>query len=128
MLFLAALVSGLSIFTNVRPAALAREFPSWFLYYWYVAALVGGISGLVSMALPSRTRGQVLRAVRLEAGALTIIAGGLLGFAAVLAVSSHQIVGPVNIAGWGFAALVRLVAIRSISRQIIEANHREEAR
>lgn len=124
MLFIAAVSIGLSYFGETPPKSLEQFMPSWFLTYWYISVLVGGVVGLITLVPKRRTRRELNIVLNIERGALLIITSAIFGYiCAILATArpiGSAIVASSLIFGWMSAGIVRLVQIQNSIRKLSE--------
>ena len=131
MLFVAAAAAGISFFRHEPPPLLQQFMPRWFLVYWYLAVLLGGLCGITSVLLPRRTVKQTWVVLNVEAGALFILIGVLFSYSTAILYVAHGkgITSVLLTSGWMVASLVRAVQVLRSVRLMSEAgNPRVETR
>jgi hypothetical protein len=126
MLYIGCILTGLSIFSNVRPQALSDNTPGWFLTYWYIATLLGGLIGFSTVFLRQRTARQLILTFRIEGGALTIIAAALFGLGvAAVAFGGRLTIGTLYILGWSIASVLRIWQVHIAMKQLTPTHRKE---
>jgi hypothetical protein len=112
MLFVAAMLAGLSFFLGVHPpTSLVALGEPWFIYFWYYSTFLSGATGIISLILPQKTASQVLRVLLLEAGALIALSAALFGYAASITFIGHQAVAALYLFGWIYVCSLRAFRI-----------------
>ncbi len=96
-----------------RPRSVAEALPPWVQVAWFGLLLAGGLTGLVAAWLQGRPNGSFEYGLRLEAGALSFLAGGVLLYcSAIITAAGWTGVAASSLSGmYGVASLFRIAHI-----------------
>lgn len=125
ILFGSAILTGASIFTNAPPQPLEKSMPEWFLKFWYICLLLGGIIGFISLIPKRKTRRQFGIVLNIERGSLLIISAAVLAYVAAIFVTVRPpTAGVIFIGAWLAIIIVRIYQIQKSLSVLIEEDNK----